>query len=77
LPQPLQKKQPAGEVGIDHNILATNLKEETRVANEGDAEFAVGYKFRYVSLARTRRNRRMPHQASKLTGAFAQRRIFQ
>jgi hypothetical protein len=75
LPQPLQYEQPAREVGIDDHALSANLQEETRVADEGDAEFSVGGEARFVGLAATWSYRGVTHQTSKLGGAFTKGRI--
>ena len=40
--KPLQHKQPPRKIGIDDHTLAADLNEEAGVADEGDAEFAVG-----------------------------------
>ena len=59
--KPLQYKQPPGEIGIDHYALSPNLHEEAGMTDEGDAEFPVGGKARFVSLTRAGSHRRMAH----------------
>ena len=76
-PYPFQKKQPARKVRVNDDTLSTDLHEETRVSDEGDAQLAVRYQLGLVSLSGSGRDHGAPYQARKLTGPFAQRRIFQ
>src|SRR5450432_315373 len=73
--QAFQYEEPAGEVGIDDDVLAANLQEETGVADEGDAEFSVGHQARLVRLAVTWRDGGSTHQASEIGSAFTKGRI--
>lgn len=41
LTQALQDEKPAREVGIDDNVVASNLEEKAGVPDERDAQFAV------------------------------------
>lgn len=77
LPKPFQYEKPAGEVGINDNILATNLQEETGVSDEGYAHLPVRNQHRAMRLAGGGSQGGVPHQASKLPGTLAQRRIFE
>ena len=49
-PKPLQYKQPAGEVGIDHDTLARDLHKETGMTDKGDAKLSIAGEARLVSL---------------------------
>ena len=49
--QAFQHEEPAREIGIDDDVLSADLQEEAGVADEGDAEFAVGDEARLVGLA--------------------------
>jgi hypothetical protein len=77
LPKALKDKQPAGEIGIDDNVLASHLKKEAGVPNEGHAHLAVRNQHRPVRLAGRRSHGGVANQASKLPGTLAQSRIFQ
>ena len=73
--QAFEHEQPAREIGIDDHALSANLHEEAGVADEGDAEFAVGGEARLVGFAAARSYRRAAHQSSELGGAFTKGRI--
>src|SRR6266436_898284 len=76
-PYPFQKKQPARKVRVNDDTLPTDLQEETGVSDEGDAQLTVRYQLGLVGLSRAWCDHGAPYQARKLTGPFAQRRIFQ
>lgn len=76
LAQALENKKPAGEIGIDYNILAAHLQKEAGMTNKRDAHLAVRNEDWPVRFAGRRRHSRMAYQASKLRGTLAQRRIF-
>jgi hypothetical protein len=73
LAQSFQHKKPAGEIGIDHDVLAAYLQEEACVANESHTHLAVGHQNRLVRLSNSRRDRRTPNEPPELPGAFAHR----
>src|SRR5579859_1714926 len=66
-----QHKQPPGKIGIDHHALAPDLHEKAGVSDEGDAEFSVRGKPRFVGLAAAWCDCRSAHQSSELGGALA------
>jgi hypothetical protein len=70
-----QNEQPPRKVGINDDILSTDLDEEAGVPNEGDAELAVAGETRLVGLSRARSDRRVAHQSTELSGALAKGRI--
>lgn len=72
LAQPFQDKQPAGEIGIDQNILAAHLQKEAGVADESQSQLSVGGEFGFMGLAGARGNRGMTHQAAELLSPFAE-----
>ena len=74
-PQPLQHKQPAREVRIDHHALPADLHEEAGMANERDPQFAVGDETRFVRLSAQRSHGGMPHQSPELRRTLAEGRI--
>src|SRR5215469_140159 len=71
----LQYEQPAGKIGVNDDAFSANLNKETCVTDESDTQFPIRCEARFVGLTRAWSHRRMPHQASELCGAFAQRRI--
>ena len=73
--QPLQHKQPAREIGIDHHVAPADLHEKTGVTDEGDPQFAVRGQPRLASLAGAPGDRRMPHQAAELPRTLPQSRV--
>src|SRR5947209_2323264 len=73
--KPFEHEQPTGKVRIDHHTLSADLQEKARMANEGYAELPVRSEARLVRLADARSHCRVPYQASKLGGAFAESRI--
>ena len=71
-PQPLQHKEPAREVRIEHHALPAHLHQEAGMSNERDAQFAVRGKTRHMRLPAKRSHGRMPHQAPELRRALAE-----
>ncbi len=61
LPQALQHEQPVGEVGVDQNILPTNLKEKTGMTNERHSHLTVAGQLRLMSSSGSGSNRRIAH----------------
>jgi hypothetical protein len=74
-PQPLQHKQPAREVGIDHHALPADLHQKAGMANESDPQFSVGNKTRFVHLAAQRSHGGIAHQSTELGCTLAEGRI--
>ena len=77
LPEALEHKQPAGEIGIDDNILSPYLQEEAGVTDKGDAHLPTRNQNRFMRLPSAGSNRRMANQSSKLPGTPAQGGISQ
>src|ERR1700681_4863737 len=77
LAQSFQDEEPACKVRIDNDVLPAYLQKKAGVPDECNAQFTVRDQFRLVGLARARRYRRVPYQASELAGPLAQCRVFQ
>lgn len=73
----LQNEEPAGEVGIDDYVHAADLQKEAGVAYEGDSQIAIRNQLRFVGLAGSWGDGRMPHEPSKLRRSSAKCRILQ
>ena len=50
-PKPLQYKEPAREVGIDHYTLSRDLHKETGMTDKGDAQLSIAGEAWLVSTA--------------------------
>ena len=77
LPQTLEDEEPARKVGIDDNILAANLEEETGMTDESYAHLAAGRQLGLVGVAGPGSDRGAPHQAAELPGTVAESAILQ
>ena len=66
--QSLQNENPAREVGVDKNVLAANLEEETGMSDESNAELFARGQDRLTRLPGARRQRRAAHQRAELPG---------
>lgn len=75
LAQPLKHKQPAGEVGIEQNILSAHLQKEAGMTDKSQTQLAVAHEFWFVGLAGAGCNGGVAHQAAKLPGPLAEYRI--
>jgi len=49
LTEAFKNEKPAREIGIDDNVLASDLKEETGVPDKGHAELAIRSQLRFMS----------------------------
>lgn len=77
LTEAFKNEKPAREIGIDDDVLASDLKEETGVPDKGDAEFAIRGELRFVSRARARSDDGVAHEPGELSRSLAERGIFQ
>src|ERR1700720_3562380 len=73
--QAFQHKQPAGKIGINDDVLAADLQEETGMADESQPQLTVESQLRFVGLASAGSDGGVPHQTAKLARALAQCRI--
>ena len=65
--QSLQDKNPLCEVGVDHEILSANLKEEAGMTNEGEAELIAPRQLGLARSARARHEGGSTNQCTELT----------
>src|SRR5579862_1560246 len=70
-PNPLQDKEPARKIGIDDDVLATDLDKKAGVSDEGESELAVCDQSWLVCFSSARRDSRMTHQPSERPGSLA------
>src|ERR1019366_7836074 len=64
--QPLENENPAREVGIDQDVPAPDLEEETGMSDESYAQLATAGEHRLTGDASARRQSGAAHQSSKL-----------
>ena len=77
LPQPLQDKQPAGKVRVNHYILSAHLDEEAGMANKGHSQLSVDDQSGFIGLSGAWSHRGMLHQPPERPGTFAKHRILE
>ena len=63
----LEDEDPLGEVGVDDKVLATQLQEETGVANEGEAQLSASDELRFTGLAGARGEGRTADEGGNLS----------
>ena len=71
LAKTFEDKEPAGEVGVDDDVAASDLEEEAGMSNEGDAEFSVRDQPGLVGFSRARGDDGVTDKAGKLAGTLA------
>jgi hypothetical protein len=77
LAQPLQDKQPAGKIGVDHDILPANLEEKAGMTDERYTQLSVADQFGFVRFSGARADGRVTDQPPEGTGAFAKSRVLE
>jgi hypothetical protein len=68
LPQAFQHEDPAGEVGVNQNVLARNLEEKAGMSDEGDAQLTAIRQHRLARNSNARSHGRVAHQGAKVAG---------